>query len=171
MTLIYVTFLDSSSPTKSQLIDLADIRTQVTEIKARMDKYGKWQAVLGLPPTCGTTTINDVADKLDKTQSLWETVDKWQKLVDSYNTMPFTSLNKADISRDIEGVVAKAATLLANDTKNVVALTLMERVDQYKRISFLFDFSTNISLMVVDPSFDLGTGQCIHKASPLEQVV
>jgi hypothetical protein len=107
----------------------------VSEIKAKVDKYAKWQTTLGLPSTEVTTAINEAAEKLDKTQSLWETVDRWQQLMDTYNTMPFTSLNKADIARDIESVVAKASSLLANDPKNVVALHLMERVDQYKKIS------------------------------------
>jgi hypothetical protein len=134
--LISIKFSDPSSPTKSLLVDLADIRTQVTEVKAKVDKYAKWQTILGLPSTSAATTISDAAEKLDKTQALWETVDKWQQLIDYCNTMPFTSLNKADIARDIEGVVAKAASLLANDPKNAVALNLMERVDQYKKISF-----------------------------------
>lgn len=108
---------------------------QATEIKGKVDKYAKWQEILALPSTAATAAINAVIAKLDKTQSLWETVDRWQQLMDTYNTMPFTSLNKADIARDIEGIVVRTSGLLANDPKNPVGLHLMERVDQYKKVS------------------------------------
>lgn len=108
---------------------------QATEIKAKVDKYAKWQEILGLPTTDATASINAAIEKLDKTQALWETVDRWQQLMDTYNTMPFTSLNKADIARDIEAIVSKTTALLASDPSNPVALHLMERVDQYKKVS------------------------------------
>ncbi len=136
MILIYLA--DPHTTTKTLLIELADIRTQATEIKAKVDKYAKWQEILALPPSDTTSVIHRALEKLDRTQSLWETVDKWQQLMDTYNTMPFTSLNKADIARDIEGVVTKVTTLLAADPKNPVALHLMEKVDQYKKVSCSF---------------------------------
>ena len=66
------------------------------------------------------TDINHAVARLDKTQLLWETVDKWQQLMDSYNTMPFTSLNKNDIARDIDGVVNQTVQILHEDGKNEV---------------------------------------------------
>lgn len=57
--------------------------------------------------------------------------------MDTYNTMPFTSLSKGDIAKDIEGIVSKVSALLASDPKNVVGLNLMEKVEQYKKISLL----------------------------------
>jgi hypothetical protein len=107
---------------------------QATEIKAKVDKYSKWQEILGLPTTDATESISHAIAKLDKAQAIWETVDRWQQLMDTYNTMPFTSLSKADIARDIESIVTRVTSLLANDPKNPVGLHLMERVDQYKKV-------------------------------------
>eukprot|EP01105_Mastigella_eilhardi_P020684 TRINITY_DN4949_c0_g1_i1.p1 TRINITY_DN4949_c0_g1~~TRINITY_DN4949_c0_g1_i1.p1 ORF type:complete len:4263 (+),score=1213.53 TRINITY_DN4949_c0_g1_i1:1567-12789(+) len=124
------TFSDPSNTAKAMLLELADIRTQVTELKQKADRYAKWQEILDLPIS-SVAGINQTIARLTKTEMLWSTADMCHALFETYNSTPFTSLKKEDIDTNLNAVVQQATNLLEEDHANPVANSLIKQVAQY----------------------------------------
>ena len=116
------------------LIDLADIRAQVTTLKAKIDRYAEYQQTLELPVSDTIEGIKSAIDNLARIETLWETVNKWQEIEELYNTTPFVTMKKEDIANDLESVWRKATDLVNWNPENLVAKSMLEKIEQYEKM-------------------------------------
>ncbi len=65
---------------------------------------------------------------------MWTTVNKWQQMEEIYNTTPFVTLKKEDISNDLHSVFQKASDLVAWSSSNLVAKHMLEKIEHYQKM-------------------------------------
>jgi hypothetical protein len=53
---------------------------------------------------------------------------------DAYNNTPFINLTKEDIANDLNSVYSKANEILTRSPQNLVAKTMIEKIEQYRKM-------------------------------------